>query len=235
MICCIIRRIAIFVVAMAVAVSGFATCGAAHADPCCGPITPAGERLARFLDGTGVEHLWMIGNYVNWETGEATGVGRKPTSTHCSAFVGAVAERLGVYVLRPPEHSQILLANAQLRWLRDEGAADGWRSLADPVAAQTAANRGELVVEAFENPDPMRPGHVAVVRPSEQSREALDRNGPRETQAGETNALDTSTRLGFRHHHGAWVPGAWVPGAWVPGGGGGIRYYAHAIEWSKLP
>jgi hypothetical protein len=219
------RRIAIVVVVMALAVARFAACGVARAEPCCGPITPAGERLARFLDGTGVDHLWLIGNHVNWETGEATGPSGKPTSTHCSAFVGAVTERLGVYVLRPPEHGQILLANAQLRWLRDAGTATGWRSLPDPVAAQAAANRGELVVEAFENPDLMRPGHIAVVRPSEQSRGELDRDGPREVQAGETNALDTSTKLGFRHH----------PGAWVPEGGGGIRYYAHAIDWSKLP
>jgi len=199
--------------------------GAAHAEPCCGKITPAGERLARFLDGTGVDHLWIIGNRVNWETGEAIGASSKATTTHCSAFAAAAGERLGVYLLRPPEHGQILLANAQLGWLRDAGAAAGWRSLPDPVAAQAAANRGELVLEAFENPNPERPGHIAIVRPSEQSRQMLERDGPRETQAGETNALDIDTREGFRHH----------PGAWVPEGRGGIRYYAHAIDWAKLP
>ena len=209
-------------IALALALAGG---GAAQAQPCCGPITPEGARLARFLDATGVDHLWLVGNRVNWETGEAIAASSKPTTTHCSAFAAAAAERLGIYVLRPPEHSQDLLANAQLRWLHDAPAGAGWRSLPDPAAAQAAANRGDLVLEAFENPNPHRPGHIAVVRPSEQSRVALDRDGPRETQAGETNALDTFTALGFRHH----------PGAWLPGGQGGIRYYAHAIDWAKLP
>jgi len=198
--------------------------GAARAEPCCGKITPAGERLARFLDGTGVDHLWLAKYKVDWSTGEAL-VGAAPKATHCSAFVAAMSVRLGIYVLRPPEHTTELLANAQLGWLRDAGAGSGWRSLPDPVAAQAAANRGELVLEAFENPNPVRPGHIAIVRPSEQSRDALERDGPRETQAGATNALDISTREGFRHH----------PGAWVPEGRGDIRYYAHAIDWAKPP
>ena len=221
----------IFAMATVLCLGGQATSGAALAEPCCGPITPAGERLARFLDGTGVDHLWIVGYRVNWQTGEAIGTSTKATTTHCSAFVGAISERLGVYVLRPPEHGQILLANAQLGWLRDAsktenqtgGAGAGWRSLADPLAAQAAANRGELVVEAFENPDPNRPGHIAIVHPSEQSREMLDRDGPRETQAGETNALDISTAQGFRHHRGAWLPE----------GRGDLRHYAHAIDWSR--
>lgn len=203
---------------------GLALAGAAQAQPCCGPITAAGERLAGFLDATGVDHLWTAGHHADWFTGEATPVTREK-ATHCSAFVAAAAARLGVYVLRPPDHSEDLLANAQLRWLRDAPAGSGWRSLPDPVAAQAAANRGDLALEAFANPNPHRPGHIAIVRPSEQSRAALDRNGPRETQAGEINAFDTTTALGFRHH----------PGAWMPEGHGGIHYYAHAIDWAKLP
>jgi len=198
--------------------------GTAVAEPCCGPITPAGERLTRFLDGSGVDHLWLAKSRVDWSTGEAR-PGEAPKATHCSAFVGAMTVRLGMYVLRPPEHSQELLANAQLRWLRDSGAASGWRSLPDPVAAQTAANRGDLVLEAFENPNSAKPGHIAIVRPSQQSLETLQREGPRETQAGETNSFNTSTKSGFRHH----------PGAWVPEGQGGIRYYAHAVDWAKMP
>ena len=74
-------------------------------------------------------------------------------------------------MLRPPQHSQELLANAQMRWLRDHGAEYGWRMLPSDVEAQEAANRGELVLEAFENPDPHRPGHIAIVRPSEKTRD----------------------------------------------------------------
>ena len=43
----------------------------AIASACCGPITAAGGRLAAFLDSTGVDHLWLHGFRVNWETGEA--------------------------------------------------------------------------------------------------------------------------------------------------------------------
>jgi hypothetical protein len=197
--------------------------GPAQAAPCCGPITPEGQRLAQFLDGTGVDHLWQARYKVNWETGEAI-VGGAPRETHCSAFVAAMTERLGIYVLRPPEHTTVFLASAQLQWLHSSGTGSGWRSLPDPMAAQSAANRGDLVVEAFESPNAVLPGHIAIVRPSEQSRESLEENGPRETQAGAINALDISTKSGFRHH----------PGAWLAGGQGVIFYYERAINWLKI-
>lgn len=196
---------------------------AAVAQPCCGPFTPAGQRLERFLDASDVTQRWVSGWHVDWQTGDKDRPepGGPEAKTHCSAFVAAMAKRVGVYVLRPPEHPQNLLANAQMRWLREHGAEQGWRTLASDVEAQAAANRGELVLEAFENPNPHRPGHIAIVRPSEQTRAELDRDGPRETQAGEENALSTTTAEGFRHHRGAWLPE----------GGGAIEYYAHTVEW----
>jgi hypothetical protein len=196
---------------------------AARAEPCCGEITPQGRELTRFLDGSGVDHLWVSGWHVDWRTGQADREepGGPEAKTHCSAFAAAMAERLHIYVLRPPEHQQSLLANAQMGWLREVGTQQGWRALASPVEAQSAANRGELVLEAFENPDPHKPGHIAIVRPSDKTREELDRDGPEETQAGARNALSTTTAAGFHLHHGAWLPG----------GGGTIRYYAHAVDW----
>jgi len=193
---------------------------AALAQPCCGPVTPEGERLRQFLDQSGVEHLWQAGIRIIWDTGEPDPAGR-PAATHCSAFVAAMAKRLSIYVLRPPEHSQVLLANAQMGWLAEAGDGYGWHELPSYVEAQEAANHGELVLEAFENPNPRKPGHIAIVRPSLKSREMLDAQGPEETQAGSVNAISTDTADGFRHH----------PGAWVPGGGGAIRYYAHVVSW----
>jgi hypothetical protein len=93
--------------------------------------------------------------------------------------------------------------------------------LPSPFEAQNAANRGELVLEAFENPDPRRPGHIAIIRPSLKTRAELNRDGPQEIQAGEQNAIDITTASGFRHH----------PGAWEPGGAGELRYYSHAVTW----
>jgi hypothetical protein len=197
---------------------------AVHGQPCCGSITPQGHQLERFLDDSGVDHLWLAGWHIDWRTGDKdrTEPGAAEAKSHCSAFAAAMAERLRIYVLRPPEHRQELLANAQMRWLRDHGAEHGWRVLDMQVDAQAAANRGELVLEAFENSDPHRPGHIAIIRPSEKSLIEVDRDGPQEMQAGEQNALNVTTAAGFRHH----------PGAWKPGGGGGLRYYAHAVDWS---
>lgn len=194
-----------------------------QAQPCCGPITQDGERLARVLDSSDVMQRWLAGWHVDWRTGEKdrTTPGGPEAKTHCSAFVAAIAERLGAYVLRPPEHRQELLANAQMRWLREHGSEQGWRVLASDMTAQAAANRGELVLEAFENPNPHKPGHIAIVRPSLKTREELERDGPQETQAGEQNATSITTAAGFRRH----------PGAWDPDGTGGLQYYSHAVTW----
>jgi DNA-binding transcriptional LysR family regulator len=196
----------------------------AAAAPCCGLITPQGARLAALLDGTGVDHLWLAGDKVDWETGESRGAWNdgKP-HTHCSAFVASVAKRLGVYVLRPPDHGAVLLANAQMGWLRSMAAAGaGWRPLPDAAAAQARANEGDLVVAAFENPDPDKPGHIAIVRPSDIDAATLQDQGPFVSQAGGHNALSTPLARGFRNH----------PGAWRPGGGGSVRFFAHTITWA---
>lgn len=197
----------------------------ARAQPCCGPITPAGEKLAHFLDQSGVEQLWQSHWHVDWLTGQKDRPepGGPEAKTHCSAFVAAMADRLGVYVLRPPEHPQNLLANAQMRWMREHGAEHGWRRLANYIEAQEAANRGELVLEAWENPDRHRPGHIAIVRPSLKTRAELDREGPQETQAGTHNWLSVPTASGFRAHAGAWS----IDSA------GGLQYYAHAVRWQS--
>lgn len=188
--------------------------------PCCGPITPAGERLASTLDGMNVEHLWLSHEHVNWETGEPDrgandeGPGNH---THCSAFAAAAAKRLGVYLLRPPEHGQILLASAQAAWLAGaEGSQKGWRHVSKMTEAQHLANQGTLVLVVFENPDKHVPGHIAIVRPSEKSARTLEENGPEIIQAGEHNHTKINVRAGFENHPGAWPDG--------------VRYYAHRVD-----
>ena len=74
------------------------------------------------------------------------------TSTHCSAFAPALAQLLGIYLLHPPEHSDVDLANAQQDWLFTNTA--GWVYIADVttnavmIDAQNLANQGNLVVAA---------------------------------------------------------------------------------------
>jgi hypothetical protein len=192
-------------------------------EPCCGPITSDGQKLTAFLDASGVDHLWPAGWHVDWQTGQPDRpeAGGRDAKTHCSAFVGAMTVRLGIYILRPPEHPQQLLANAQLRWLAGDSARYGWQSVASASEAQRLANQGMLVVAAFENPDPQKPGHIAIIRPSSKSAAELERDGPQETQAGSTNAINIAVAEGFRHHPGAWSPA-----------GGAIRFYAHQVNWN---
>jgi hypothetical protein len=154
--------------------------------------------------------------YAQWRAAAPAPNGR-PAATHCSAFVASFSKRLGIYILRPPEHSPTLLANAQMRWLSFDSASSGWRRLADSAAAQQSANIGNLVVAAFENPDPHKPGHIAIVRPGTPSAARLAEEGPDVTQAGATNALSMPLKRAFSHHHGAWP--------------NGIRYFEHAIAW----
>jgi hypothetical protein len=165
-------------------------------------LSPAGVQLAQRYDAMDVEHRWLPGTHVNWRSGEPDN--GKPDKTHCSAFLAAAAERLGVYILRPPDHTQVHLANAQYEWLSNEGKAQGWRAVDSPFEAQRLANAGVLVVAFYANPNPDKPGHAALIRPSEKRDSLIRSEGPQITQAGTQNARSTSLEEGFRHHPGAW-------------------------------
>ncbi len=175
--------------------------------PCCGPITPAGERLAALLDSMDVEHRWLAHQHVNWQTGaqDEPGTQGHDRATHCSAFAAAVGLRLNVYMLRPPEHRQTFLATAQTQWFQTEAAEKaGWRPITDWAQAQTLANQGELVVIAYPNPDPHHPGHIVVVRPSLKSADALAVEGPQVIQAATRNKISYPASRSFNAHSGAW-------------------------------
>jgi len=169
-------------------------------------ITPEGKRLAELLDSMDVEHHWPAGVHVDWKTGVPDGRPEKGSGrhTHCSAFVASAAKKVGVYILRPPEHPQTLLANAQYEWLEGEGAAKGWRAVRDAEEAQRLANRGVLVVAAYRNRHDDKPGHIAIVRPSTKPLAVVREEGPQICQAGGTNYSSTSLERGFAGHPSAW-------------------------------
>ena len=184
------------------------------------PLTNEGARVAEVIDALHVEAHWPAGQHINWETGIPDGrpVTTQGKHTHCSAFVASAAEHLGVYILRPPEHGQTLLANAQWDWLDSAAAAvQGWHPVRDGVEAQEKANQGELVVVVYKNHNPEKPGHIAIVRPSDKSETALLNEGPQITQAGGTNYRSATLREGFKSHPGAWSNGE-------------IRFFAHAVS-----
>ena len=204
-------------------VAGFAfltaiATGAVHAQE--SGITPQARWLVHELDSMGVETKWIAGAHVDWETGLPDGVAEKLPGrhTHCSAFVAAATERLGVYILRPPEHSAVLLANAQNEWLAAEGRAEGWRRLDGPVEAQTAANRGLLVVASYHNHYNDKPGHIAIVRPGDKSREKILAEGPDVIEAATVNQTSISVKAGFAGH------------IYVHRNDDEIEYYAHGRQ-----
>ena len=177
------------------------------------------EELWRRLESMEVEKLWLPGAIVDWKTGLPTGQpikDAKSKHTHCSQFVAAVADRLAIPLLRPPEHGVVLLANAQYDWLAaDAGKRAGWVALKDGAAAQAAANDGRLVLASLKNPEATRPGHIAVVRPGTKDAGLLAQEGPDVMQAGGTNALRTSLRKGFGNHKKEYDQ---------------IAFYAHVVE-----
>jgi hypothetical protein len=187
-----------------------------------GEVTPAATQLAATIDALNVEQHWPVGLHVHWETGIPDGKPEESAGkhTHCSAFVAAAAKQLGIYLLRPPEHPQILLANAQYDWLATQGAAQGWQPLKDEVDAQNHANRGFLVVATYKNHHDDKPGHIAIVRPSDKSVAALHAEGPQITQAGGTNYRSTTLKQGFAGHPAAW-------------GEHEVRFYAHGVGEGK--
>ncbi len=169
-------------------------------------IAPAADRIASEIDALDVEHRWPAGVHVHWDSGLPDG---RPESghgkhTHCSAFVAAAAKRLGVYILRPPEHKQIMLANAQYDWLAAEGSGQGWQPVADAVEAQRDANAGWLVVATYRNHHDDKPGHIAIVRPSTKPVALIRAEGPQITQAGQTNYRSVALAEGFAGHPAAW-------------------------------
>jgi hypothetical protein len=203
------------ILACAIAQSGSGLFRAASAFP----IDPPGRHLAAALDRMKVEQRWQPGEPVNWRTGMRDPGGKRLTG-HCSAFVAAVCAVCGIYILRPPQHGEQLLANAQCEWLRTDGTRQGWKRVASGLTAQRLANRGHLVLACYRNPDRDGPGHIAVVRPSTKGRRRIEAEGPDVTQAGARNFRRTSARNGFRLHLASRDLT-------------GIIYYSHAVPPSR--
>ena len=187
-------------------------------------IDEGGERLSDFLDGTHVETRWLADHHVIWQTGQPNGPseGDPAHHTHCSAYVAAAALYLDIYILRPPNHGQLNLANAQVTWLGGGGTQSGptaaeaeWISLgtsgSDGVLdnATAAANSGKLVVAGYFQPQTQqsdgaqthRAGHIVIVRP--QGSFPSDQ-GPQVVTAGVKNFKSASMKFAFGDHPLAW-------------------------------
>ena len=182
-------------------------------------MTPAAKHLNKVLDSMHVTEHWIAGAIVSWRTGDPTGEPIKDggSHTHCSQFAAAACDKLGVYLLHPPEHPSVLLANAQFDWLGDEkGKRRGWETVKSPVAAQDEANKGRVVVAVYKNPDPKKHGHIAIVRPGTLTPEEIAKAGPMIIQAGGHNYESATLKQGFANHPDGFAKGT-------------IAFYAHDV------
>ncbi|MDE1155372.1 MAG: hypothetical protein PW735_06530 [Acidobacteriaceae bacterium] len=225
----VLAVLAAFAVPCALAQAGNASAptaevAAAPTALCCGVVSYNGKYLDAVIDSMHVDSLWQPRVHIDWLTGQqdqpssSTGPDR---ATHCSSFTAALGLRLNVYMLRPPQHPQQLLASAQARWFHtSEGRKDGWEPLGSAAEAQTHANQGDLVVVVYESPDEHRPGHIAIVRPYEKTSEELEKDGVETAQAGALNFSNGVARNSFAKHEGAWP--------------NGVKYYTHVVDWDAL-
>ena len=177
----------------------------------------AAAHLVEVLDSMHVTDHWLAGAVVDWRTGEPTGraVTDGGRHTHCSQFAAAACEKLGVYLLHPPEHGSVLLANAQFDWLAGKGGELGWVPVADGVAAQDRANKGLVVVAVYKNSDPKKSGHIAIVRPGARTPVEIAESGPNIIQAGGHNYECATLKQGFANHPEGFAQGL-------------IKFYCHA-------
>ncbi|MCE1188980.1 MAG: hypothetical protein LWX56_07545 [Ignavibacteria bacterium] len=177
-----------------------------------------GKKLRDYYESLQVTKYWLAGHHVDWESGVRDDPGAEHgISTHCSAFAAAACSRMGIYILRPPKHKQLLLANAQFEWLQTpEAQKEGWLRINEEswietfVTAQNMANTGYAVVAVCQNPDPKSPGHIALIMPSDETFENISEMGPAVIQAGRQNSDSFHLRQGFSNHIIEWPePGIW--------------------------
>ncbi len=177
-----------------------------------------GQRLARFLEKSDVEHLWLADRYVDWQTGQEIHPQHTKghsKSSHCSAFVAAMCQKLDVDIARPPQFSEVFLSNKQHDWLSEEGKKHGWEVVTTADDAQAKANRGLLVVVSLKAKEEKKPGHIAIVLPWNRDARQIKEEGPEIIQAGQNNFPHTTVKEGFRHHKGAWPHG--------------VEFFAHPV------
>lgn len=184
------------------------------ADPgATGEISPAGAQLGARYDAMDIEHHWLPGQRIDWQTGNPTGIRSKnPHAGHGSEFLSAVCSRSGIFILNPRS------AREQIDWLIKEGETKGWAPVASPFDAQRQANAGQYVVAGYASASGIGPGIVAMVRPSAKPEAAIQAEGPQVIHVGSENTVSTSLKVAFRHFQGAWDSGSAFQ----------VRFFAHA-------
>jgi hypothetical protein len=187
-----------------------------------GVISEGGERLSDFLDGTNVETRWLADHHVIWQTGQPNGPaeGDPAHHTHCSAYVAAAALDLDIYILRPPNHEQLQLANAQVSWLGGVGTESGptatkgrvelprgkrrrWCSRSSHCRRQRWEARGRGVSRRRSNPM-VRRYNAPDISSLSDLRNPSQPTKPQVVTAGVKNFKSASMKFAFGDHALAW-------------------------------
>lgn len=163
----------------------------------CAGLTGNGATLCQTLTTLNPAGGWAYGQHVNWLTGVTDRVaGSVPVSTsgHGALFTAAAAYAQGIYVLRPPRHAELGLANDQFIWMWNQSVANtsptaatalpvGWSIVGTSASAnamwlaQSIANQGGLVVAAYSDAfDDVncRPTYQAFLAKARTAKEVLD-------------------------------------------------------------
>ena len=77
------------------------------------------------------------------------------------------------------------------------------------------------MVATYKNHHDDKPGHIAVLRPSDKEVASIREEGPQITQAGGTNYRSVALKVGFAGHPAAWNRQE-------------VRFYAHAVPAGGL-
>jgi len=185
------------------------------------PLTNKGAALKQYLVNEQVEEKWLPGKYVDWKTGATINPTKEEiqkqhliSSSHCSAFVAAVALQFAVPFLNQDNAGPdqvYYLSNHQNEWLNSSaGVAAGWKATT-LAQAEGLADQGELVIASFKEVAPKKAGHIAIVVPDDSlTNDRLAQVGPTIIQAGGRspkvpagNSAHTDTVSGFYFHtHG---------------------------------
>jgi len=186
-------------------------------------ITEKGTRLLLFYNHLDVEHHWLKGNTIDWESGVRTEPASSGTDNYgyAAEFVAAVCKKLKIRFPGPDECREgDLLINEQYNWIKEKGKKNKWEGNRRDVEAQRLANEGNLVIAIFPGKTPGQPGHIALVRPANLTQEMIEDEGVQLIQAGTKNYTSTSAKEGFREFPSAFTDLM-------------IQFFSHKIEEIK--
>lgn len=131
------------------------------------------EKSARYEPGT-----WTYCNIFVWDVTRAMGAEIPHWVIKINNDGRSAMDSNGIFTVER-ENRKEMLVNETVDWLKQHGETYGWRRI-DARMAQQMANEGHPSIAVWENPNPKKFGHIAVIRPGSVG----DERGTAISQAG---------------------------------------------------